>query len=256
MLESYILGRMSSLAEVPQGGISCPSGLVIDAAPGSSGTRSFFLATALMNVPSAHYHIATAGNCSLVGVNTGLVTQDRKVYSDTPFPSTWWRYVSNCPDLKTVFTVVDSEKWAIIRRRHNKILFYRRWHNTIPIPFEPHDIPEDIISLFSLHNSSVKVASEAYNLYKELVLCSTPRDRKMVIDYTKLDTPAEFWGKLNAFLGAGLGEDDLQSLVAAGLPYWGHTKCFFGSPSRPCPKVLRQGSRDSYKGMGLPGPCA
>jgi hypothetical protein len=247
---------MALMAKAPQSGVSCPADLVINAAPGSSGTRSFFLATALMNLPSAHYRIGSAGNCSIVDVDTGVVSPARRVYSDTPFSNSWWLYVSNCPQLKTVFTAVDSEKWAVIRRRHKKRLVFRKWHNVIPIPFEPPDLPENIISLFSLHNSSVEVAAETYNLFKELVFCSTPRSRRMIIDYTKLASPAQFWGKLNSFLGAGLGESELQDLIAAGLPYWGHSKCFVGSPSRPCPDTLSNESRVSYKGLGLPGPCA
>jgi hypothetical protein len=255
-IEAFVLDRMAhSVSSAKEAAIRCPPGLVVNAAPGSSGTRSFFLATALMNVPSAHYRVTATGNCSLGSAKTGSFMKATQVYGDTPYSNKWWSIIHACPMTKTVFTLVNSSKWYETRRRDHARLAYKRWPSTFPIPFEPPKDSGIIRSQFQLKAVTADIGAKAYALFLDLVKCAVPRKNLLIIDYTKLDPPARFWGKLNAFLGAGLGEDDLQSLVAAGLPYWGHAKCFFGSPSRPCPTTLFKEARVSYKGMGLPGPC-
>jgi hypothetical protein len=255
-IEAFVLDRMAhSVSSAKHAATRCPADLVINAAPGSSGTRSFFLATALMNLPSAHYRVTATGNCSIGSANTGAFMKHIEVYGDTPYSNKWWSIINTCPQTKTIFTLVNSSKWFDTRKRDHARLAYKRWPSTFPIPFEPPKDSGIIRSHFQLKSVTKDLGAQAYTLFLDLVKCSVSWRDLLIIDYTKLDSPAQFWGKLNSFLGVGLGESELQDLIAAGLPYWGHSKCFVGSPSRPCPNTLFKENRESYKGLGLPGPC-
>jgi hypothetical protein len=255
-IEAFVLDRMAhSVSSAKRSAIRCPPDLVINAAPVSSGTRSFFLATALMNLPSAHYRVTATGNCSLGSAKTGAFMEEIGTYGGVPYSNKWWSIINTCPRTKTVLTLVNSSKWFDTRKQDLARISYKRWPSTFPIPFEPPKDSEIIRSHFQLKSVTKDTGAQAYSLFMDLVKCSVSWRDLVIIDYTQIDSPAQFWGKLNSFLGAGLGASELQDLIAAGLPYWGHSECFVGSPSRPCPAFFFKENRVSYKGVGLPGPC-
>ena len=281
----------------------CQNPLVINASPGSSGTRSLFLAALALNVSASHY-FRRGFNCSYGMIP--LVSHDKVTFwGDTPFSHLWWYFLQVCPSSRFIVTIIDPHKWHSARVSHYNpsSSSEMEWDYILPIPFLPPisrypfprgitpPLPEeiwlssrerntsnaspdienseekssplsesfenDIANMLSLKTNSVAVATEAYKAFMELVQCAVPADRLLVIDLTSTAmTPFKFWTELANHFGISstLTSSALDSLVSAGMPYWGRKVCRLGT-SHDCPFKTLGYRRQNFLGMGWPGPC-
>jgi hypothetical protein len=82
-------------AEWPGFPATTPKPMVLGIGPGSSGSRSLFLALALLNVAGTHYHlhVEPPGAIRTVQASSRRWMSDNatRFYGDTPVPTSWLR---------------------------------------------------------------------------------------------------------------------------------------------------------------------
>jgi hypothetical protein len=264
----------------------CHNSLVINASPGSSGTRSLFLAMLALNVTSAHYY-RRSFNCTY-GL-TPLVPYDKVVFwGDTPFAHLWWYFQQACPSSRYVLTIIDPAKWHSARSSHYNTSLNAdiEWDYILPIPFLPPvkypfppeispPLPADLTSqpstmtpedlrrisnALSLKTKSADVAAQAYSAFVDLVKCAIPPKRLLLLDFNTQLTSGHFWTSLVSHMGLSLSvpRHTLDELIATGMPYWGRKACRLGgvsSVSTTCPFNPLLHHKQRYVGKGWPGVC-
>lgn len=197
--------------------------------PGSSGTRSLFLAAMALNITSVHYVLCFA-NCTY-DYNSCYKIPNIQLQLDLPIPNVWWKYLERLPNAKFIMTDIDSITWLKGRMAHVKP-GTTSWGYTVPIAFEKADDAE-ILNALSVNKANASVSKQAHDLYRELVKCAIPKNQLYWIDWDAPEvTPGIFWHGLSSFFNAKVSNSQLQSLISAGIPYWGSKHCGFGNHTR------------------------
>ena len=234
--------------------------LVLNVGPGSSGTRSLFLAMVQLNFTS--YHLGFSGmNCNLYYRHKLLgqyFSRDPLVmtsglpiafWGDNPVPNYWWKLYHEYPeDTQFIMTDIDDYDWLKKRRKPQKAKI--SWEATLPLAFPVDElrynrqsskegttanssiaqVKEHLLTVTNVFQASNETNSRVFQTYRDLLRCTLP-EKQLLWVRMKDDSPEDFWANLVQFLNKTTTVTDgrLNRLVAAGKPYFGDKSCRIGS---------------------------
>eukprot|EP01036_Dinobryon_divergens_P022671 gene22671-30952_t len=221
--------------------------LVLNVGPGSSGTRSLFLAMIQLNYTA--YHLGFSGmNCHLYyrhRVIGKYFSKDPSIFSteyhrafwgDNPVPIYWWKLYHEYP-ANTLFIMTDmlDDLWLSKRRKPNKMRI--DWESTLPVAFAVDELnyPPDsvvnrsaLISAMNVWRASNRTNQIVFQAYRDLLRCTLTREQLLWLHMAS-PSPTEFWSSLTKFLRISITSNQLSGLAAAGKPYFGDKFCRIGS---------------------------
>jgi hypothetical protein len=228
--------------------------LVLDVGPGSSGTRTLFLAAAQLNITAYHCN-QNSLNCVVTQrPGTDLVSLfhpstmkifDSPEYSlslwgDNPVSNIWWelfhRFPPPCTEL--VMTDMDSGRWLAVRRKMIKASMARpdfkpHWLWTSPLPFHPDQLPaplrvrEELLNLTSIARVSEADNHRVFEAFRALLKCAAPNQALHWLVVGN-DSANNFWANLTRIFKLSPSREKMEALVSTGIPYFGSKGCFIG----------------------------
>lgn len=237
--------------------------LVMNIGPGTSGTRSLYIAATQLNITSFHSG-ASSSNCTaylnhqavnfepLFDVKTMKIMDMAHVkyawWGDIPAPYFWWNILHRFRD-RTIFIMSDFDDDSWLESRRNKDLpegltkpcIHYYW--TVPVAFHPEGLhfKDHRLSLAQKRNITDTLLSKLniwlvdsgtnrryFDAYRRFVRCAIPPEKLLWLRVTDEKSPL-FWKKLTTFIGLNLSTAQLDRLIDAGIPYWGTKLCRIGS---------------------------
>lgn len=212
--------------------------LVLNVGPGSSGTRSLFLAMIQLNYTA--YHLGFSGmNCHLYyrhSVIGKYFSKSPSIFSteyhqafwgDNPVPIYWWKLYHEHPS-NTLFIMTDmlDDLWLSKRRKPNKMRI--DWESTLPVAFAIDELnyPPDsvanrsaLMSAMNVWRASNRTNQIVFQAYRDLLRCTFTREQLLWLHMAS-PSPTEFWTSLTRFLHIPISSDQLARLAAAGKSFF------------------------------------
>jgi hypothetical protein len=232
--------------------------LILNIGPGSSGTRSLFLAMVQLNLTS--YHLGFSGaNCTIYNrhefVNLGkyftrnpsiMEREDVKTafWGDNPVPAYWWKFYHQYKISNTLMIMTDmnDDSWLKKRRKPHKAKV--NWESTVPLAFHPdelafsdakeedhrllHDLKAELLNSSNVWHVTNDTNRAAFQAYRELIKCSIPHNKLLWMKMSEGE-PDQFWNSIVDFIKLPVEEKVLKQLIAAGKPYFGDRSCRIGN---------------------------
>ncbi|KAJ8613399.1 hypothetical protein CTAYLR_002243 [Chrysophaeum taylorii] len=208
---------------------------IIGIGPGSSGTRSLFVALAFLDVPGLHFK-KTYDNCSFGRFGAATPTVDAfvkskfKFWADTPVPTQWTQLLFRLPNAKFVLTsLYDASAW-----RRKRLTFRGGYCKTpkpdcqVPLAL---DIPGRSYPVAQASEVQVIALLDAYRAFAR---CAIPESRLLLISFPP-PRLTNLWADLLGFLG----KTDDRGLRDSPFPHWGDASCLWGDA--PCSRGLACG---------------
>lgn len=255
ILKKRVITLMKSSLSIRGTQCPFPGKVIINTAPGSSGTTSLFLASIMLNITAIH-HMSIHVGCSLrhlamnnlqfmnfiESVDQSTLARHLSHYADikenpvmlldTPYSQLWLDYFLRCPGASFIYTDMHPAKWYRVRKDHLSVgpVSHFRWDLTIPIPFigkQPKD--DDVLSIVSLMNATREQAMLAFEAYRTFVNCIIPANQLTFVSLATLDTPRAFWETFISLSMVNITVQQKQELIDAGSPYMGSKGCMIGN---------------------------
>jgi hypothetical protein len=258
ILKQRILTLMSTSQSIRDNKCPFEGNVVVNAAPGSSGTTSLFLAAMMLNITSLH-HMSLHVNCNLrhlmmnnlqfinyvTHIDQSLLARHMSQFADivhspvmlldTPYSQFWIDYLVRCPQATFIYTDTPAAKWYRARKEHLSVghVSHFRWDLTVPIPFLGRAQQDnDVLSIVSLLNATREQALLSFESYRTFVNCTIPAHQLTFVSLAALDTPTSFWEAFIDLSRAQVTPGLKQELVDAGSPYMGTGGCIIGNRTR------------------------
>lgn len=217
--------------------------MVLGIGPGSSGTRSTFMAFALLRLSGQHYRVRfDSQSCRWLqrGWNDAVDDDNVMYWGDTPVSYDWPTLWSRLPNARFLMTDSDADKW-----RAKRLSFRRGYCHTnkfkpdclVPLAFSP---PKTLQTLFDLNRSSANATRGAWDAFRNFARCAIPKDRLLWMRLADAKNPGELWSSLLAFLGMDAGtriQDPRPGAhhhtlkltnASTPFPHWGEHGCDMG----------------------------
>jgi len=151
--------------------------LTLNIGPGSSGTRSLFLAMVQLNITS--YHLGFSGlNCTIhlrhkvvnlhskFNRDAAIMETDEQnaFWGDNPVPVYWWSLFHQYPhNTRFIMTDMQDDNWLIKRKKPHKAKL--NWESTVPLAFHIDELGDHYSSSSpssSLHKHHKHISSLTY----------------------------------------------------------------------------------------------
>ena len=226
--------------------------LILDAGPGTTGTRTLHLVMSQLNITARHYK-KNVMNCSFAGNHeVNEIDSDMRVllrhdagpvvyWGDTPVPERWWHLLKMYPRTRIIMTDVRNDSTWLIKRltEHCSNASSRIdevWSPcTIPLPVGfDRWTPLSLRFYRAVHLSAVNasVTAAAFDAYRELVRCSVPPSQLKWIYVAEQNNASSFWNELIDFFAVNITNQVKNQLIACGVPRLGSKGCSVGG--KPC----------------------
>ena len=232
--------------------------LIMNIGPGTSGTRSLYIAATQLNLTSFHSGTSSL-NCSaynhhekvnldsLFDIETMEIMNTANVqyalWGDIPAPYYWWNILHRFRERAMfIMTDFDDDLWLKVRRgKEPEPIANFYW--TVPIAFHPDELhfnnPEisleeqNKITKTLLHKLNVWFAStdtnkRCFDAFRRFVRCAIPPEKLLWLHMHEEKSPT-FWKKLINFIGLEVSKVELDMLIDGGVPYWGSKGSFVGN---------------------------
>ena len=237
--------------------------LVMNIGPGTSGTRSLYIAATQLNITSLHSG-ASSSNCTvylnhqavnfkpLFDIKTMKIMDMAHVkyawWGDIPAPNIWWNILHRFRD-RTIFIMTDFDDDSWLESRRNKDLPegltkpYINYYWTVPVAFHPESLhfKDHNLSLAQKRNTTDILLRKLniwlvdsgtnrryFDAYRRFVRCAIPPEKLLWLRVRDEKSPL-FWEKLTTFIGLNVSTAQLDRLIDGGIPYWGTKSCRIGS---------------------------
>jgi len=231
--------------------------LIINIGPGTSGTRSLYIAATQLNFTAFHSGSSSC-NCTsynrndvinfdpLFNISTmeimNKASSNYILWGDVPAPNHWWRILHQFHSESIfIMTDVNDEAWFRTRRKKNsmKPVTYE-W--TVPIAFHPRDlhftdrkltwqqqasIIETMLLKLNIWHVSEDTNRLYFEAYRRFARCAIPFKKLLWLRMSEEKSPT-FWKKLVDFVGVDVSNDKMDMLIDGGVPYWGSIGCYIG----------------------------
>lgn len=235
--------------------------LIMNIGPGTSGTRSLFIAATQLNITSFHSG-ASSLNCSayynheMVNYESSYDIKTMKImdnahiqyalWGDIPAPNFWWNILHRFQD-RTIFIMTDVEDYSWLLRRKKKSVNAQKndtinYYWTVPIAFHPkelhftdrtlslerrNNITETLLRKLNVVHVTNDTNSRCFDAYRRFVRCAIPPEKLLWLSMRE-EQPQLFWKKLTTFIGLNVSKAQLDRLIDAGVPYVGSSGCNIG----------------------------
>lgn len=217
---------------------------IIGVGPGSTGTRSLFVAMAFLGIPSVHYK-TTFQPCAWNETNViqdadSFVKSPFSFWADTPVPQIWVDLLHRLPNAKFISTrPVNVSAWRVKRLAFDHEYCQDPKHPDCQVPV-PSRLPRK--HMLPLVNATVQQVQGAYDAYTKFMACAIPEERLHVVDVPP--TPSA-WKELLDFLDLdNMSESRRSELANSTFPHWGSHGCCWGP--HHCTAGLQPQCRDSW----------
>ncbi len=173
--------------------------IVLNIGPGSTGTRSLFMAARQLNITSRHYTMYSS-NCGMSSEKfhfkefgddlqpLQLKETKRVFWGDIPVSERWWHLLAQYPSqIKFIMTDVDSDKWLRSRLLEHCSNNFKRYNGcTPPTPFSFHMhnkhftktqnvLLDALFNQTHLQHISPAVNAGMWDAYRKLIRCVVPK---------------------------------------------------------------------------------
>ena len=209
--------------------------LVLNVGPGSSGTRSLFLAMVQLNYTS--YHLGFSGmNCNIHYRHKVIGTYffkspsifsteyNKAFWGDNPVPIYWWKLYHEYP-ANTLFIMTDMENdlWLSKRRKPNKKRI--DWESTLPVAFSIDELNYPLnsatnrtalMTAMNVWHANNRTNQIVFQAYRDLLRCTLTREQLLWLHMASPTSPTDYWTSLTRFLRISISSDQLAKLAAAG----------------------------------------
>lgn len=231
--------------------------LILNIGPGSSGTRSLYLAATQLNITSFHLGSSSI-NCTsfchhpLVSfgpefnINTLKILNSHNEFAfwgDIPVPNYWWNILNRqiSSQILYIMTDMDDNKWLKNRREMCKMKA-ASWEWTVPLAFHPNDVEFSEPMMNESHKQYIRNAfveaanvwkvdeatnSASFDAFRQFARCAIPAKKLLWLRIGNYSSEI-FWSTLVNFIGINITKKSYESLVSGGVPYLGSKGCFIG----------------------------
>lgn len=219
--------------------------LVLGIGPGSSGTRSTFMAMALLDFAAQHYKVryVPRGCAWRQRVPTKrpdpIDDRDTMYWGDTPVFYAWPNLWRRLPNARFLMTDVDADRWR------DKRLSFRRGYCAksgvradclVPLAFAP---DRRLMKTFDLNSTSRDACRGAWAALRGFARCAIPPERLLWMNLAEAAHPGDLWAQLLDFLGlddsaelrdprSKNGSAVVLARNATPFPHWGEHNCDMG----------------------------
>lgn len=178
--------------------------------PGSSGTRSLFIACAILGIGGGHYdYVYRPDQCAIKHrgvfknmssmIDLAKVDTDLVFWGDTPVPWQWPAVRRRTPNAKYIMTDLNATLWRA-KRLDDHCSKEAKGHDSgclVPLPFEPHSSWFPVLHVSA---ASSQLTEAAFAAYRQFVRCTIPPERLLWIDYSLTPfSSATLWNELISF---------------------------------------------------------
>ena len=215
--------------------------LLVGVGPGTSGTRSLFVALAMLGVGDSHYKlryypqncaITTASPTDDVFLMVGEAEDKPKLrfWGDSPVSWQWPALRRRIPNAKFIMTDANATTW--VRKRAAEHCAGRDHAEAngvdclVPLPFEP---DAWLFPGFHVKGAKAGLAEAAFAAYRSFVRCTVDPSRLLWIDFAQPFETAKLWTDLITFLDIDASaqipaapDGRLQPPHATPFPHFGH----------------------------------
>lgn len=241
--QKYILNQLLRDANLARYDSVDSERLVINVAPGTTGTKTLHFSMIVLNVTTYHFTLSWQRNdlptkIEIEDFETGKVlsieSAERRMYwSDIPTTYRWFKLYRMYPNMNIVFTDVDSSWWYHKRRKdHCRTLpaavMYPKCLVPVPFRFTNDPLSWELFPQLQLANMTLERSNAMFDAYKQLVRCTIDEKKLWWFEVAKLTDPVEYWSKLIKVAGVNVSEITLQAIVAKGIPRCAPDHCYWG----------------------------
>lgn len=220
-------------------GLRTTKEIVFGIGPGSSGTRSTFMAMMLLRISGQHFkqhwvaETCTQRSQDVKAKPDAIEDRDTRYWGDTPVPFTWPRLWNRAPNAKFLMTDVDADRWRAKRLSFRRGYCARapasKQDCAVPLAFAP---PLAVRGLFRLADATPEQTRAAWAAYRAFARCAVPRDRLLWLNLSTHE-PRTLWPALLDFVGLPRAtaltnrKNETLRLDAANttFPHWGESGC-------------------------------
>lgn len=242
--------------------------IIFGIGPGSSGTRSTFMAMMLLNISGQHFKQHwVAEDCEQKNrpfneVPDAIDDESTRYWGDSPVPFSWPLLWRRAPNAKFLMTDVDPDRWRAKRLsfRHGYCGRSNGQDCYVPLAFVPSGKIKDV---FGLATAPANASRTAFEAYRTFVRCAIPAERLL---WLNISAAEGLWPALLDFAGlprdttltslAGSKETVRLDNASTTFPHWGEAGCTMQGgecgdwrcdglakkrrPPRPAPKQKRK----------------